>query len=625
MASPTTRDVHTPTADVEEVQKPWTLDNPPPPAKNWDAEAKQKCTEAANAVLEDNGTEQEAIFACIRAAGKADKLFKVWDFGPAPANLIQKEMTGAMICFYIPTDTAERISVPGGIKPEYLHLTLAYMGEANQVQDVGRLAHVLESYAKSHPPIQSEVGGVGQSNTSQDGETVPFYATISAPQLPAFRQQLVDILEEEGWSIPNEFGYNPHITLKYVRLGGRQPVKQLPKEKMLFDKLTLKLGDTRLDFPMGDRINMAPMIKQDTYKPPEAARNNARRVLRWREEHPNEIKGMTRVGWTRANQLASGENISRETVSRMAQFNRHRQNAKVAPEHKNTPWKDAGYVAWLGWGGTSGIEWAKRIMERQKMNKQYQVNGYPVLLSDLAQAWLSKAEKFTSVSWSDPQSDLSASDYAKVSLIDLNEPGEEKVKSKIKLPIRSTPGGPINTNALQAVAAALSGARGGINAPMEAKRKAARTVVRLMRQADMEVGSDKLLGLAGETSKAMIVGIVAKAEEKQVAYGVILRPDVPDSDGDIYTPDEVEKAAHNYMAKAAGVADWLHEEEIPRDKAVMVESFIAPVDFDWEGFEVKKGDWLGGMKIYDPDMWGAVKKGEIKAFSIKGIGKRTEL
>lgn len=28
---------------------------------------------------------------------------------------------------------------------------------------------------------------------------------------------------------------------------------------------------------------------------------------------------------------------------------------------KDEPWRDAGYVAWLGWGGTTGIEWAREI------------------------------------------------------------------------------------------------------------------------------------------------------------------------------------------------------------------------------------------------------------------------
>jgi hypothetical protein len=106
---------------------------------------------------------------------------------------------------------------------------------------------------------------------------------------------------------------------------------------------------------------------------PESAKNNACKVLRWRDEHGDEVKGMTQVGWTRANQLCKGENISEETIARMASFARHRENAEVATEYKSTPWKDKGYVAWLGWGGTTGIEWASNKLEsiRNNMSKQY--------------------------------------------------------------------------------------------------------------------------------------------------------------------------------------------------------------------------------------------------------------
>ena len=99
----------------------------------------------------------------------------------------------------------------------------------------------------------------------------------------------------------------------------------------------------------------------ETYRVPEAARNNARRVLRWREEHGDEVRGMTEVGWRRARQLADNETVGYDTVAAMAAFNRHRKNAEVAEEHKGEPWKDAGHVAWLGWGGTTGIDWARKI------------------------------------------------------------------------------------------------------------------------------------------------------------------------------------------------------------------------------------------------------------------------
>jgi hypothetical protein len=102
------------------------------------------------------------------------------------------------------------------------------------------------------------------------------------------------------------------------------------------------------------------------FQPPEGAKNNAQRVLNWKREYGSEVKGMTSVGWGRARQLATGRPIGLDTVSRMAQFNRHRKNAAVAPEYKGTPWKDAGHVAWLGWGGTTGVDWAIRTMEAQK-------------------------------------------------------------------------------------------------------------------------------------------------------------------------------------------------------------------------------------------------------------------
>lgn len=91
---------------------------------------------------------------------------------------------------------------------------------------------------------------------------------------------------------------------------------------------------------------------------PSSAKGNACKAIKWKEEHGDEVQGMTQVGWIRANQLCKGEKISEETIARMSGFQRHKKNSEVAPEYKDTPWKDKGYVAWLGWGGTTGINWA---------------------------------------------------------------------------------------------------------------------------------------------------------------------------------------------------------------------------------------------------------------------------
>jgi hypothetical protein len=97
---------------------------------------------------------------------------------------------------------------------------------------------------------------------------------------------------------------------------------------------------------------------------PQTATNNAKRMIEWREKYGRDVvKGGTEVGWQRANQLAKREAISADVVSRMAQFNRHRENATIADEYKDEPWKDRGFVAWNLWGGTAGVDWAIEKME----------------------------------------------------------------------------------------------------------------------------------------------------------------------------------------------------------------------------------------------------------------------
>jgi hypothetical protein len=99
------------------------------------------------------------------------------------------------------------------------------------------------------------------------------------------------------------------------------------------------------------------MSKKLTYAIPLSARNNARKVLRWREEHGDAVAGMTAVGWTRANQLATQSVVSRDTAKRIKSFfARHGAQPAtfaVAPEFENEPWRDAGNVANYGWGGPS--------------------------------------------------------------------------------------------------------------------------------------------------------------------------------------------------------------------------------------------------------------------------------
>ena len=49
---------------------PWTYENPPDVAQNWTQAEIEACVDAANAVLAEGGSDEEAIYACVSAAGK---------------------------------------------------------------------------------------------------------------------------------------------------------------------------------------------------------------------------------------------------------------------------------------------------------------------------------------------------------------------------------------------------------------------------------------------------------------------------------------------------------------------------------------------------------------------------
>lgn len=107
----------------------------------------------------------------------------------------------------------------------------------------------------------------------------------------------------------------------------------------------------------------------ESFTPPEAVRNAARRGLELREKYgrgglTTQEAGAQGIGSgvARARDLAAGKAVSEQTIRRMvAFFARHEKN-KDSKMPNGEP--GAGYVAWRLWGGDPGRGWATTIRDR---------------------------------------------------------------------------------------------------------------------------------------------------------------------------------------------------------------------------------------------------------------------
>jgi len=162
-----------------------------------------------------------------------------------------------------------------------------------------------------------------------------------------------------------------YVQINYIPVS--RPQSQQPEwVKVFYDNdKDLKKISKELDMDLKESV----LNEEDSYDDyPAAAKKNAQMAIDWKEKYGrDEVPAGTPVGWARAHQLAKGEKISADTVKRMSAFNRHRKNSSIAPEHKDEPWKDNGYVAWLIWGGDEGVDWAiekSKEIDAMKESKQ---------------------------------------------------------------------------------------------------------------------------------------------------------------------------------------------------------------------------------------------------------------
>lgn len=121
-------------------------------------------------------------------------------------------------------------------------------------------------------------------------------------------------------------------------------------------------------------------------------------------------------------------------------------------------------------------------------------------------------------------------------------------------------------------------------------------------------------------NKREIHVLKADNEEERTVFGIVLEPEVVDSQDDIYSEDEIRKTAYLFMEKYQQFG-LMHKDIVPA--ILPLESYIAPVDFEINGQKIKKGTWLLRVRVLDDGIWRRVKSGELTGFSIGGSALRT--
>lgn len=123
-------------------------------------------------------------------------------------------------------------------------------------------------------------------------------------------------------------------------------------------------------------------------------------------------------------------------------------------------------------------------------------------------------------------------------------------------------------------------------------------------------------------------------EEKRQAFGwaSVVQIDgkpVVDRQGDWITPEEIEKAAYNYVLtnRKGGNQHKRTDDDMPLHASDIIESFVVtPEKIEKMGLpsDFPCGWWVG-YKFHDDTAWDEVKKGIRTGFSIHGRGKRRDV
>lgn len=414
---------------------------------------------------------------------------------------------------------------------------------------------------------------------------------------------------------------------------------------------------------------------------PKGAKSNACRALEWAEENGWGSCGEA-TGKRRASQLCNGENISRETISRMASFKRHQQ-------HKDVPYSEGcGGLMWDAWGGTAGIEWAQRKLEEidEELSYDSPIDEENVkLYVDSVLSLASSDEYGIQLTPDDVILNLNKTSFGAVSDIiqairglDILKRFSIKQDEEAKVYWKYTGRSAQRTFCKGMLALSKAGkiftreeiekmSRKSWQPRMGPRGSATYDLFRFCGGVSCVHYWSKMLVFKSDSGKKVVIegnpenfdeeqamssqnknypspyGYIsnnarvqlsnfqfAVDDDERVVVGVVMLPGKQikriDEEGNtfsiIFTEDTIRKMSEKFFKDSVhNNTDQNHDFNISTQNTLLESWIVEDVEFDKSrlyGFDVPVGTWLVKYKINDDKLWSDIKRGVLKGFSLAG-------
>jgi 2'-5' RNA ligase/phage gp29-like protein len=146
------------------------------------------------------------------------------NFNQRPAEYVADR--SCMVAIDLPDEVARTISIPGGLAPEEMHITLTYNGKDLTDGEVMVLKKIASAVCRKHQPMNVKITCIGTFEENDEGKT-PCVAFVECSELLEMRKELATSLKLANIFYADDYEYTPHITIKYLDHGEETPFEDL--------------------------------------------------------------------------------------------------------------------------------------------------------------------------------------------------------------------------------------------------------------------------------------------------------------------------------------------------------------------------------------------------------------